>query len=117
MYLFVYSGLEFTITFVTHYSFGFDSAQQGRMLACMGAIMAVVQGGFVRRVKMGNEKKVTIAVSLLLFSGRNQQLVTSVSELQLSGSIRYLAPQTGSLSPLECVDSLHCSPQSVLQLG
>ncbi|XP_057341480.1 major facilitator superfamily domain-containing protein 10 [Microplitis mediator] len=50
LYLFTYSGLEFTITFLTHHQFGFSSMQQGYMFFVMGIIMAVIQGSYVRRI-------------------------------------------------------------------
>ncbi|KAL7632771.1 UNVERIFIED_CONTAM: hypothetical protein RMT77_016895 [Armadillidium vulgare] len=59
-FLFVYSGLEFTVTFVTHYNHDFDSMAQGKMFMYLGIIMAVVQGGFVRRIKDGQEQKMCL---------------------------------------------------------
>ncbi|XP_063989496.1 major facilitator superfamily domain-containing protein 10 isoform X3 [Diachasmimorpha longicaudata] len=50
LYLFIYSGLEFTLTFLTHHAFGFTSMQQGYMFLMIGVTMATLQGGFVRRI-------------------------------------------------------------------
>ncbi|XP_072931875.1 major facilitator superfamily domain-containing protein 10-like [Epargyreus clarus] len=50
IYLFIYSGLEFTITFLTHHTFGFSAMQQGKMFLVIGVIMAVLQGGAARRL-------------------------------------------------------------------
>lgn len=36
LYLFIYSGLEFTITFLTHHTFGYTAMQQGKMFLVMG---------------------------------------------------------------------------------
>jgi len=55
LYLFFYSGLEFTLTFITHNRFNYDSMQQGKMFFFIGLIMILVQGGFVRRIKPGKE--------------------------------------------------------------
>lgn len=55
-YLFLYSGMEFTLTFLTHLRFKFDSMQQGKMFLFIGIIMTVLQGGVVRRLKPGTEK-------------------------------------------------------------
>merc|ERR1719466_655422 len=57
IYLFLYSGMEFTLTFLTHIRFGFNPMQQGRMFLFVGIVMAVLQGGFVRRIPQGKEKK------------------------------------------------------------
>ena len=73
IYLFLYSGMEFTLTFLTHIRFDFTPMQQvsfqmsslifltdqlqGRMFLFVGIVMAVLQGGFVRRIPQGKEKK------------------------------------------------------------
>ncbi|XP_053607179.1 major facilitator superfamily domain-containing protein 10 [Plodia interpunctella] len=50
LYLFIYSGLEFTLTFLTHHTFNYTTMQQGKMFLVMGVIMAVLQGGAARRL-------------------------------------------------------------------
>ncbi|CAD5215768.1 unnamed protein product [Bursaphelenchus okinawaensis] len=50
LYLFIYSGCEFTISFLTHLRFGYTSANQGKMYFVTGVLMMVIQGGFVRRI-------------------------------------------------------------------
>ncbi|XP_013396076.1 major facilitator superfamily domain-containing protein 10 [Lingula anatina] len=60
LYLFLYSGLEFTLTFLTHNRFQYDSMKQGKMFFFIGIIMSIVQGGYVRRIKPGKEKKVAL---------------------------------------------------------
>ncbi|XP_011341557.1 major facilitator superfamily domain-containing protein 10 isoform X2 [Ooceraea biroi] len=59
VYLFIYSGLEFTLTFLTHYKYGFTSMQQGWMFLGMGLIMAILQAGWVRRIQPHRTKAVT----------------------------------------------------------
>ncbi|XP_011303553.1 major facilitator superfamily domain-containing protein 10 [Fopius arisanus] len=56
LYLFIYSGLEFTLTFLTHHAFGFTSMQQGYMFLVIGSTMATLQGGFVRRIPADKTK-------------------------------------------------------------
>jgi len=60
IYLFLYSGMEFTLTFLCHLRFGFTSMQQGRMFLFIGTIMALLQGGVVRRIKQGGEKNAAL---------------------------------------------------------
>ncbi|TMS36948.1 hypothetical protein L596_003995 [Steinernema carpocapsae] len=43
IYLFLFSGLEFTLSFFTHLRFGYDSMQQGRMYLFTGLIMVLIQ--------------------------------------------------------------------------
>ncbi|KAM3717534.1 Major facilitator superfamily domain-containing protein [Dirofilaria immitis] len=45
IYMFFYSGLEFTLSFLTHTRFNYDSMQQGIMYLYIGALMIIVQGG------------------------------------------------------------------------
>ncbi|KAJ3218227.1 hypothetical protein HDU67_006336 [Dinochytrium kinnereticum] len=50
LYLFLFSGMEFTLTFLTHDRFHFTHGEQGKYLGYIGIITALVQGGYVRRV-------------------------------------------------------------------
>lgn len=66
LYLFLYSGLEFTLTFLTHTRFHYTGMEQGRMFFFIGIIMAAVQGGYVRRIAAGNEQKTATRGILLV---------------------------------------------------
>ncbi|KAJ3358504.1 hypothetical protein GGF32_000346 [Allomyces javanicus] len=48
-YLFLFSGLEFTLPFLTHDQYQFSHAQQGALLGLIGFVAAGVQGGYTRR--------------------------------------------------------------------
>ena len=81
LYLFLYSGLEFTLTFLTHLRFNFTSMDQGKMFLFIGILMAVVQGGYVRRIPPGKEKAMVLRGLLLIvpsfaFVGFAQNLLT-----------------------------------------
>ncbi|XP_025075731.1 major facilitator superfamily domain-containing protein 10 [Pogonomyrmex barbatus] len=65
IYLFIYSGLEFTLTFLTHHTFGFTSMQQGWMFLGIGLIMAILQGGWIRHI-LPNKTKATSELGLWL---------------------------------------------------
>jgi len=60
LFLFFFSGLEFTLTFLTHKNFKYSSMQQGMMFFFIGITMAIVQGGYVRRQAPGTEKKTAL---------------------------------------------------------
>lgn len=60
VYLFIYSGLEFTLTFLTHHVFNYTSMEQGWMFFAIGLTMAVIQGGYVRRVPLSKTKATTV---------------------------------------------------------
>lgn len=67
LYLLVFSGVEFTITFHCHTRFQYTSMQQGYMFLYMGVIMMLVQGGYVRRISENKMEKVAVVgVALLL---------------------------------------------------
>ncbi|MGH0148546.1 UNVERIFIED_CONTAM: hypothetical protein FKN15_014996 [Acipenser sinensis] len=66
-YLFLFSGLEYTLSFLTHQRFHFTSMQQGKMFFFIGITMAVIQGGYTRRIKPGSQiKTVKRAIILLI---------------------------------------------------
>ncbi|KAL0979619.1 hypothetical protein UPYG_G00187380 [Umbra pygmaea] len=66
-YLFLFSGLEFTLSFLMHQRFQFTSMQQGKMYFFMGITMALIQGGYARRIKPGHHiKTVRLAILLLI---------------------------------------------------
>jgi len=54
-YMIIFAGLEFTITFLVYNRFNWTSMQQGKMFFLMGLCMALVQGGYVRRIAHGKE--------------------------------------------------------------
>jgi len=60
----IFAGLEFTITFLVYNRFNWTSMQQGKMFFIMGLCMAMVQGGYVRRIPHG--KEITAAMSGIL---------------------------------------------------
>jgi len=68
-YLFLFSGLEFTLSFVAYKRFNFTRMDLGKMFAVLGCTMALVQGGYIRRKMVGNERKLAIKGLLLLIPG------------------------------------------------
>ncbi|CAL4082983.1 unnamed protein product, partial [Meganyctiphanes norvegica] len=68
-YLFLYSGLEFTLTFVTHHKHNYSSMDQGKMFLYLGIIMSLMQGGYVRRTKDGQEKPMSIKGIIMMIPG------------------------------------------------
>lgn len=66
VYLFIYSGLEFTLTFLTHHKFRYTSMQQGWMFCTIGLTMAILQGTWVRRLPSHSMKKTALLGLLLI---------------------------------------------------
>ena len=95
LYLFLYSGLEFTLTFLTHLRFNFTSMDQGKMFLFIGTLMAIVQGGYVRKIPPGKEKTMVLRGLLLIvpsfaivgFSQNMWQLYLGLTLYALSTSV------------------------------
>ncbi|KAM8866219.1 major facilitator superfamily domain-containing protein 10 isoform 4-T6 [Synchiropus picturatus] len=66
-YLFLFCGLEFSLSFLTHQRFHFTSMQQGKMFFFIGILMALIQGGYARRMKPGQHiQAVSMAITTLI---------------------------------------------------
>jgi predicted MFS family arabinose efflux permease len=50
LFVLVFSGMEFSLPFMTYDLFQFSSKQSGRLLGYMGLIASILQGGVVRRM-------------------------------------------------------------------
>uniref|UniRef100_A0A8C5L476 Major facilitator superfamily domain-containing protein 10 n=1 Tax=Jaculus jaculus TaxID=51337 RepID=A0A8C5L476_JACJA len=66
LYLFLFSGLEYTLTFLAHQRFQFNSLQQGKMFFFIGLTMAIIQGAYARRISPGREVAAVKRAMLLL---------------------------------------------------
>ncbi|KAM5271292.1 major facilitator superfamily domain-containing protein 10 [Ctenodactylus gundi] len=66
LYLFLFSGLEYTLSFLAHQRFQFSSLQQGKMFLFIGVTMATIQGAYARRVRPGRELAAVKQALLLL---------------------------------------------------
>ncbi|CAH1103447.1 unnamed protein product [Psylliodes chrysocephalus] len=60
VYLLIYSGLEFTLTFLTHHVFNYTAMQQGWMFFVIGLVMALIQGSYVRRIHPSQTKVIAV---------------------------------------------------------
>lgn len=87
-YLLLYSGLEFTLSFLTHIRFGFTSMDQGKLYLFSGLLMAIIQGGYIRRMKSGKEILLSfIGIALIIPSFILMGLSTSVNQIYYSLSL------------------------------
>ncbi|CAG8459726.1 433_t:CDS:2 [Dentiscutata heterogama] len=50
LFLFFFSGMEFTLTFLTFDLFNFTNMQNGTLLGYIGILSSILQGGYVRRM-------------------------------------------------------------------
>lgn len=65
LFLGIFSGVEFTLTFLTFDLFDWNNKQNGALIGSIGIISALLQGGYVRRVisKVGEGKMAQRGVS------------------------------------------------------
>ncbi|XP_012667719.1 major facilitator superfamily domain-containing protein 10 isoform X4 [Otolemur garnettii] len=66
LYLFLFSGLEYSLSFLAHQRFQFSSLQQGKMFFFIGLTMATIQGAYTRRISPGREVQAVKQAILLL---------------------------------------------------
>ncbi|BGP27651.1 MFS transporter, tetracycline transporter [Rhodotorula toruloides] len=64
LFLFFFSGAEFTLTFLTHNLFDWSNAQNGRLLGFIGILSALLQGGYVRRKAKGASAEQTARMAM-----------------------------------------------------
>lgn len=70
LYLFFFSGMEFTLTFLTYERFKYSNMQQGKFLGVIGIFSSLIQGGYVRRMahKVGERRIVMQGLFLGIFA-------------------------------------------------
>lgn len=70
VFIAAFAGMEFTLTFLAKDRFGYSAAQNGYLFLFIGIIIALVQGGAVRRLapKYG-ERKLVMAGLLMILPG------------------------------------------------
>ncbi|KAJ3107539.1 hypothetical protein HDU97_003844 [Phlyctochytrium planicorne] len=69
LFLFLFSGMEFTLTFLTHDRFHFTHLEQGKYLGYIGIVTALVQGGYVRRVAHRSVSEKTLVIQGIITCG------------------------------------------------
>eukprot|EP00117_Sycon_ciliatum_P007024 scpid45728/ scgid0251/ Major facilitator superfamily domain-containing protein 10; Tetracycline transporter-like protein len=114
LYLLLFSGLEYSLTFLTHDKFQYSSMQQGRMFVFIGAIMALVQGGFLRRMKPGSEKRTATIGMVALIPGMFMVGLASSTVLLYSGLALY---SFGAGTVVSCLTTMVSDYGSVSERG
>lgn len=65
-YLFIYSGLEFTLTFLLYREFDMEPKDVGYIFCGIGITMAALQGGFVRKIPSESIRTFALLVSEII---------------------------------------------------
>ncbi len=89
MYIFLFSGLEYSLTFLVHQRLHYDSMQQGKMFLFIGVIMVLVQGGYLRRRPPGKEKQTAISGILATIPGMLTVGFSSSTYMLCGGLVLY----------------------------
>lgn len=111
-YLLFYSGLEFTLSFLTHIRFGFSSMDQGKLYLFSGLLMAIIQGGYIRRIEGGREPLIAlVGLALIIPSFIIMGLSTSVSQIYYS-LILYSMSSSIVVPCLTTIVSTYCPVES-----
>ena len=68
IFIVAFAGMEFTLTFLAKDRFGYSAAEQGKLFLFVGIIIALVQGGVIRRIapKYGEKNLVLAGLALIL---------------------------------------------------
>ncbi|KAG9317425.1 major facilitator superfamily domain-containing protein [Chiua virens] len=89
-FLGIFSGVEFTLTFLTFDLFDWSNSQNGALIGSMGIISALLQGGYVRRAtskvgegRMARRGAISCALGLVFLSMVPQFLDHSATAVRL----------------------------------
>ena len=68
VFILAFAGMEFTLTFLAKDRFGYTAFQNGNLFLFIGIIIALVQGGVIRRIapKYGEKKLVIFGLAIIL---------------------------------------------------
>ncbi|KAK3389012.1 major facilitator superfamily domain-containing protein [Sordaria brevicollis] len=66
-FLLFFSGMEFSLPFMTYDLFAYDSAKNGRLLGFVGLIASILQGGVIRRLPPLLSVRIGVVACLLAF--------------------------------------------------
>lgn len=68
LFLLIFSGMEFSLPFMTYDLFNYDSAHNGRLLGFIGLVAALLQGSIVRRLRPGVVVKLGLVACITAFT-------------------------------------------------
>lgn len=128
LHLFLFSGMEFTLVFLTFDVLDYSNLQQGRLLGYMGILSALIQGGYVRRrVQKVGERKLVIQgmFACVLGLASLSLMVSSVHPIRwLYFGVSCLALTTGTvvncltgMASLQCQDDNEANVHPSLAKG
>ncbi|XP_046551419.1 LOW QUALITY PROTEIN: major facilitator superfamily domain-containing protein 10-like [Haliotis rubra] len=103
LYMFIYSGLEFTLPFLMTFRFGYNNRGQAKMFLMIGVIMFLVQGCYTRKVKAGRERSVAKRGMLLLIPAF---LILGISRWEMYNMIVFPLFAFASATVVPCMTTM-----------
>lgn len=112
LFLTAFSGMEFTLTFLAFERLGYTSMQNAYLFIFIGFILAMVQGGYVRRkAHQVGEKKMAIQGLIALIPGLIL-IALAYSNVMLYSGLFFLAVGSSMIIPcLTTLVTLYTPPQ------
>ncbi|CAO3582217.1 unnamed protein product [Absidia cylindrospora] len=113
LFTFLFSGMEFTLVFLTFDVLDYSHMQQGKLLGFMGILSAIIQGGYVRRrgQQIGEKRLViqgvffgAMGLGCLAVVGMGVTMSLSQTTYWLYGGVACLAMTSGTV--VNCLTSL-----------
>ncbi|KAG9015430.1 hypothetical protein FRB94_000034 [Tulasnella sp. JGI-2019a] len=110
LFLALFSGVEFTLTFLSFDLFDWDNAQNGRLLMTIGIISTILQGGYVRRVKaaeslLARRGVATCAIATVIMA--TLPSLAYVNKLRAATSLLYVAAAFLAFTSATVVNNLN----------
>ncbi|XP_067657534.1 major facilitator superfamily domain-containing protein 10-like [Haliotis asinina] len=103
LYMFIYSGLEFTLPFLMTFRFGYNNRGQAKMFFMIGVIMFLVQGCYTRKVKAGKERSVARRGMMLLIPAF---LILGISRWEMYNAIVFPLFAYASATVVPCMTTM-----------
>ncbi|KAK9685784.1 hypothetical protein K7432_015378 [Basidiobolus ranarum] len=122
IFIFVFAGMEYTITFLTFDVFDFDNMQQGKLLGFIGILSALLQGGYVRRMayKIG-EKRIVVQGAVSCAAGLGSIAFLAIGNKSIFwlyvGAFFLAFTSATVVNCLTALVSLHCDQELSDQLA
>jgi ferrochelatase len=104
LFLIAFSGMEFTLTFLTFERFNYSNMDQGMMFVFIGFVLVMVQGGYVRRkASIVGERKMAFRGLVFLAPGL---LLLGISQHSVLFYVGLFLMAMGSAQVIPCLTAL-----------
>jgi len=106
-FLALFSGVEFTLTFLSFDLFDWNNAQNGRLLMVIGVVSTILQGGYVRRVKFREAMLARRGVFSAAFATAILAILPAISNRKTGAILLYISATFLAFTSATVVNSLN----------